>query len=698
MSKFSLSFYLTVASISFVSMFVFADESSFPQKEDKDNRGSNEPLIRDERTKVKKLQLENLDAKFSNIGAVSQKKENIIKGNIYGPHGMNLLRLAEKTNSFISIRDCSTYTIEGVIAGGAGKDFHIKYKSSKIPVAGLRGRIPVRNKYAKKQDSIADSDLYHKIISKKDLPDTPYTIALAETKLNNYTCYLYDKTGNNDFIGDVQNVDDYFVYRCDDNGINYWINLMGRNVNLTPEQIEKIQPVYVLASKTPISQSDLTKVSESLNAKRIIPINVPNETHDGVDTVVGIDGALQDDVRKTAETSLYKNTVKLNYSLLSTYKMLHEKKCKVYMSQEDLLKLRQNDTANNLKVNNVSYQCCDKLDPLQCEWRDNRGEKVLEPKQLEAFSAYVPVKVIVEEKSIIPDYDTSVVRSKGYDFPKNYDPQGELGFVNQEDRYMFEYLKRATEGMVFHGADADNPVGFLFEMSAESPYTTFAPALPGDETPDAKVYSSKDPVEFINLVNRYRKAGYNVILNPRTGVLLRYDDTSKKFMYDPGVMLAGANKPDEKHWYASANRSEVVNFGAIETGIKHASDDDQKSIKSFLNSIYSLQKLIAIVYFEPPIFKDDATGSRTPFCSFDSNQGCNEETIKAYHFRLIEQTVSDISVNTQKNMNLMTQLMPQSAHVEKLQTYLTNLLNVVSLYKQKNGVDSSVDIKKQQQQ
>lgn len=728
MSKFSVSFYLTVASASLMGVcsFVLAsgstqvlsgsqeindpllsqDKENFkpslnvPRKgkidigEKADHAKKNGPHLeskKTERPEVGKLKLGSLNSQFANIGNVNKKKQNVIKGNIYGPHGMNLLQLAQNLNAFIAIRDCSTFTIEGVIAGGAGKDFHIKYKSSKIPIAGLRGRIPVKNKHSKKLDPAADSDMYINITSKKDLPDTPYATALAETRLNNYRCYLYDKTGNDNFIGDVDDadkIDDYFVYRCDNNGSDYWINSKGRNVTLTDQDMEKIQPVYVLSAKTPISQGDLSKVANSLGMKRIVPINVPDDIHDQINTIAGVTDVLQDKPHGV-EDRLTGDVVRLNYSLLSTYKMLNDKKCKVYMSPGALSALKQARSVENSRASNVSYQCCEKANPTQCEWRDSKGQKVIDAKLLESFAAYVPVEIIAEERSIIPDYDTAVVRTIGYDFPKEYDPAGELGFVNQEDRNIFEYLKKATDGMVFHGADADNPVGFLFEMSEESPYTTFAPALPDDETSDAKVHSSKDPVEFINLVNRYRKAGYNVILNPRTGVLLRYDETSQQFMYDSGVMIAGTDKPNEKHWYASEDKNAIVNFGAIETGLKMASSEDQKSLKSFLNNIYSLQKLIAMVSFEPPLQKNDQTGARTSFCSFDSQQACNASNIKTYHFGLIDQVVNNITSGEATKMRQIKNLLPGSNQSEKLQAYITNLLNTVNVYKQKHGVTSA---------
>ncbi len=684
MMKFSLSLYLTVAS-SLIMNVCFADKNSSLEK-------SNLGLSAEDKAALKlKRNSRAVNSNFDVINRSNQKKQTVIKGNIYGPHGMNLLQLAQNLNAFIAIRDCSTFTIEGVIAGGSGKDFHIKYKSSKIPIAGLRGRIPVKNKHSKKLDPAADADMYINITSKKDLPDTPYATALAETRLNNYRCYLYDKTGNDDFIGDVYDadkIDDYFVYRCDNKGSEYWINSKGRNVTLTDQEVEKIQPVYVLSAKTPISQDDLSKVANSLGMKRIVPINVPDDIHDQTNTIAGVIDVLQDKSHE-AEDRLTGDVVRLNYSLLSTYKMLNDKKCKVYMSPGDLAALKQTRSGENARSSNVSYQCCEKTKPTQCEWRDSKGQKVIDAKLLESFAAYVPVEIIAEERSIIPDYDTAVVRTIGYDFPKEYDPAGELGFVNQEDRNIFEYLKKATDGMVFHGADADNPVGFLFEMSEESPYTIFAPALPDDETQDSKVHSSKDPVEFINLVNRYRKAGYNVILNPRTGVLLRYDETSQQFMYGSGVMFAGSVKPHEKHWHASTDKDAIINFGVIETGLKKVSPEVQKSLKSFLNNIYSLQKMIAMVSFEPPLQKNDQTGERTSFCSFDSQQVCNSSNIKRYHFGLIDRAVNNITSGESAKIQQIKNMLPDSNQAEKLQAYITNLLNTVNVYKQKNGMTSA---------
>ncbi|MBA4250081.1 MAG: hypothetical protein C0432_04010 [Candidatus Puniceispirillum sp.] len=677
MLKFSLGLYLTIASSLMMNICHATDNTFVGEKNKLGLSAEEKTLLKEKRNAFK------LDLKFANINRSNQKKQTVIKGNIYGPHGMNLLRLAEKTNSFIAIRDCSTYTIEGVISGGAGKDFGVKEKSSIVDAVGLRGRIPVRNKYSKKEDPEADSKLYKDVIKVKDLPETPYTMVLAKKFLNNYPCYLYDKNGtSNVFIGQDPNVEDHFVYKCQSGSAYKWVNLKGQVVQF--DAVDTFQPVYVLASKSPVSKGMLTRLTDNFHLKGLVPLHIPEGINPESDTIVATEEMISRGGESVRNIPQNINDINLNYQLLSTHKKIGGKKCKICIHKNQFSAVSHLTVSDHPDSIEVLYNC-------EGVWFDKDEKPVIDPAKIEEANHFFnPIEVIASVKPIIPDYDTAVVRTKGYDFPKSYDPAGKLGYVNQEDRILFEYLKDATDGMVFHGTDSDNPVGFLFEMSEDSPYTTFAPALPGDETPDSKVYSSKNPVEFIELVNRYRKAGYNLTLNPRTGVLLTYDDASQKFMYDQGVMLAGKTESDKKHWYASPDKSKIVNFGGIETVIKKSSHELE--IKGFLNKVYALQKLLAIVSFEPPLKLNNETGERTPFCSFegaaDQKTACTQENVKAYHFILIDKIVSELKSKEGQIMGILNEMKDKS-NFENLKSYVDGLLSSSDLYVKLYGQNSN---------
>lgn len=124
---------------------------------------------------------------------------------------------------------------------------------------------------------------------------------------------------------------------------------------------------------------------------------------------------------------------------------------------------------------------------------------------------YEPVQVFADKETgrpLIPDYDTAIHGSKKSSITKVDHP--EYGFVRPEEVAIIDKLQKETHNMIRHGADTENPYGHEFEMSEDTPYTLF--------TPDGKVHSIETPKQYIDFVNKCREEGYDLVLNPRTGV------------------------------------------------------------------------------------------------------------------------------------------------------------------------------------
>ncbi len=142
-----------------------------------------------------------------------------------------------------------------------------------------------------------------------------------------------------------------------------------------------------------------------------------------------------------------------------------------------------------------------------------KAESLIKP---ETIPDVQDVKVFADKKSgqmLIPDYDLASLGSKKSSVEKEYHP--DRGFFRPEEKQVIEGLEKTTHNMVRHGADTENPVGYKFEMSKETPYTAF--------TADGRVHSIDNEKSYVDFINQRRESGYNHVLNPRTGVEMGED-------------------------------------------------------------------------------------------------------------------------------------------------------------------------------
>ena len=124
------------------------------------------------------------------------------------------------------------------------------------------------------------------------------------------------------------------------------------------------------------------------------------------------------------------------------------------------------------------------------------------------------VKVYADKRTglpLIPDYDTAIHGSKKSSIDKEFDP--EYGFVRPEEKELIPKLQHDTHNMIRHGADTENPVGYKFEMTKDTPYTMY--------TPDGSVHSIDNEKDYVSFINDHRSKGYDLVLNPRTGVEMK---------------------------------------------------------------------------------------------------------------------------------------------------------------------------------
>lgn len=111
---------------------------------------------------------------------------------------------------------------------------------------------------------------------------------------------------------------------------------------------------------------------------------------------------------------------------------------------------------------------------------------------------------------IIPDYDLAFIGHKRHS--DDFFQHTKFGNVRSDEISIISDLENLTDKMVRHGPDTQNPFGFEFEMSNITPYTIF--------TPQGEVFSADSPEKYIDQVNELRSRGYDINLNPRTGVIV----------------------------------------------------------------------------------------------------------------------------------------------------------------------------------
>jgi len=129
----------------------------------------------------------------------------------------------------------------------------------------------------------------------------------------------------------------------------------------------------------------------------------------------------------------------------------------------------------------------------------------------EILSKIQEVKVFADKETnspLIPDYDIAILGSKDSSIIKIQHEK--YGIIRPEEEKIISELEIITHNMIRHGADSENPLGYKFEMTKETPYTIY--------TPDGNIRSIDNERSYVNLINEERGKGYNLVLNPRTGV------------------------------------------------------------------------------------------------------------------------------------------------------------------------------------
>ncbi len=572
----------------------------------------------------------------SPLNRALQNKSNVYKGNLYGPHGADLQRLAATKKLFIAIRDTSVFAAEGIVDGGAGKDFHVKFKSSTLDVQGLRGRIPIWNRYSKKKNQADDVKIVNTVLSQKDDPKMPYTSSVPVIYMGGDQCQLHDKMNKSDdkddsFIGnlDPAQLKKYFVYRCKSQQGEVWRDYKGKLLNnLTSgmmEELEKSLPVEVLAFKQKVSLVSSGKLLHSLKAAGLLEKSddavrqlIPGQLLVSVATGPVVPAQAGSDIQLTR---------------VAAYTKFNNQYCRVF----------ENGTAMEDTILERPYF-------LKCGdvWYEGSTKARIENKGiLDSLnsSESKSIDVAAEVKPIIPDYDTAAVRSQGYDFEKRSDE--EHGFVNDEDEAALAYLKAVTDDMVLHGSDANNPVGFLFEMTDNTPYTIFAPRL--DNEPGAQVYSCKNVQDYLDVVNQYRAVGYNVLLNPRTGVEL-------------------VNQNGRMVYVFKENKNQRIDFEALEAAAKQLNAVDKEKVLNFFTHLYRFQQLLAMVSFDVPVLKKEGHETSCP-----NNVVCTKEGIHQYHSEHLTKAGKAVLHEQVVVLSILNNKTGMQSEIEKLIPYLQNL-------------------------
>jgi len=187
-----------------------------------------------------------------------------------------------------------------------------------------------------------------------------------------------------------------------------------------------------------------------------------------------------------------------------------------------------------------------------------KADSALKPEQIPDVQ---DVKVFADKKTgrmLIPDYDLASLGSKKSGVEKEY--HKDYGFFRPEEKQVIEGLQKTTHNMVRHGADTENPVGYKFEMSKETPYTAFSA--------DGKVTSIDNEHSYIDYINQRREAGYNHVLNPRTGVEMTKEG---KYFLPPAEARMDYEKIDKQI-------TKIEQSGNIEQ-FKHAKEIASKEIE-----------------------------------------------------------------------------------------------------------------------
>lgn len=206
------------------------------------------------------------------------------------------------------------------------------------------------------------------------------------------------------------------------------------------------------------------------------------------------------------------------------------KKDKYYASLLELPDSEHQFVIPTKKVDGQSYDICFYTDinavseknpnGVQFAYRDPEGQYFANPEKdntrlnPDELQGLQDVKVFADKRTglpLIPDYDTAIHGSKKSSMDKEFDP--DLGFMRPEERGLIEHLQKETHNMIRHGADTENPVGYKFEMTKETPYTMY--------TPDGKIHSIDNEKGYVDFVNDHRSKGYDLVLNPRTGVEMK---------------------------------------------------------------------------------------------------------------------------------------------------------------------------------
>ena len=237
------------------------------------------------------------------------------------------------------------------------------------------------------------------------------------------------------------------------------------------------------------------------------------------------------------------------------------------------------------KVGDKSYDICFYTDPttispknpngVQFAYKDSEGQYFSNPEKSdtkldpERLSGLQDVKVFADKKTglpLIPDYDTAIHGSKKSSIDKEFDP--DLGFMRPEEKVIIHKLQKETHNMIRHGADTENPVGYKFEMTKETPYTMY--------TPDGKIHSIDNEQSYVDFVNVHRDKGYDLVLNPRTGVELNKEG---KYVLPPEDMRINYEQIDK----------DIAKLGA------EGKNDQMKLAKKISNQDIAYKQLIAVV-------------------------------------------------------------------------------------------------------
>jgi hypothetical protein len=172
-------------------------------------------------------------------------------------HIPKFIDYAKDRNVLLAIRDLNPSTSDKIneIGAGryAGKDLHMKLKSSIIPEIG--GYIPVKNRFAKKEDLGADKKV-EEILNADNSDYKTVSVTKVVTESNQDTSYT--------LCYDANIRENIFYYRDEENGKYYSAMKNGDEVDTNGKRMEDVKVLADRSGRILIPDYDLAIIGDTL--------------------------------------------------------------------------------------------------------------------------------------------------------------------------------------------------------------------------------------------------------------------------------------------------------------------------------------------------------------------------------------------------------------------------------------------------